>query len=956
MEKFSSSIKKKYHERLINQQEQWPFRHGEKLIRLELVKRKRGECYIDEREEHHSQAAQRQSTKYYRNLQHSQRKEDIERIPMSYSDLFKPDTGPGVRKRIRRVLVEGDAGIGKTTLCTSISEDWANEKLFQEFSLLLLIPLYEKKVASATSLSELLALLHSSSNLRTLIANFIEEEEGENVLIVADGWDELRETERHDHSFLYKLFFGNLFPFLTVLLTSRPSASASLHRLSCIDRFVVICGFNKYNVKEYIELEFADHSAKSDRLLEQLKNNPLIGSICSIPLNCAIICHLWRTLEETLPITMTELYTKIILNILFRNVRKWYSSLEGLTNFDDLPGDLSKSWWLLCEFAFLTLTKDSIVFSQEELHCFFLQDIEMDKNIPCFGLIQYTKPILDTGYGTSFHFLHLTFQEYLAALHFAKQSLASQYESLFVMKSQRFSMVWRFSFGILFRKPLTMAVGPMLDVDIVVDYLTQVTELSYMMLCHCAFEANYGPVTHKIVQYLQDFSIPSPHSAHDCEAVLYLLSHSDNRDKILNQVRFENCVNSKLIIKFADILANKYGLLQISSMKVCGGQLTDSDICHLFNKGDISFLSLGYLELNGNELTTASFLSMTYYCSYDLFHLDLSYNPLGVSGLQNLESAICSDRLVSLHQLAIQQTLTSDQDINSALLTSLCSAISRHCLHFNDLDLSHNNLGVPGAQAIGVALHQLATQGKYFALKLNDTELHNEGISMLIHSLNHPCYLSCLLMCSNSIGTGGIMQLAEGISSGKLYITGDESPYFKDLDLSDNPLCLEQILNLLVAASHSCSVRRLTLSKCWLTNCPRCFSTIEISEDVYATITCLYLDDNHFSGDNVHILVCFMLLCRNLIFLSCCQCGITSKDLKHLLSLFSSSEHKQSLAIHRWWLNDNELNDKGILDLIEYLPLFQHSPEIDISGNPVSSDMQESLQGALVSLKVIILC
>ena len=171
---------------------------------------------------------------------------------MSYSDLFKPDTGPGVRKRIRRVLVEGDAGIGKTTLCTSISEDWANEKLFQEFSLLLLIPLYEKKVASAASLSELLALLHSSSNLRTLIANFIEEEEGENVLIVADGWDELRETECHDHSFLYKLFFGNLFPFLTVLLISRPSASVSLHRLSCIDRFVAICGFNKYNVKEYI--------------------------------------------------------------------------------------------------------------------------------------------------------------------------------------------------------------------------------------------------------------------------------------------------------------------------------------------------------------------------------------------------------------------------------------------------------------------------------------------------------------------------------------------------------------------------------------------------------------------------------------------------------------------------------------------------------------------------------
>ena len=383
MERFSSSIKKKYRERLIHRQEQWPLRHGEKLIRLELVKRKRGEMYIDEREELLRHSASRKSTKRRSDL-HSQRKENIERIPLSYSDLFKPDIG--VRKRIRRVLVEGDAGIGKTTLCTSISEDWANGKFFQEFSLLLLLPLYEKKVASAASLPELLALLHSSSNLRAIIANFIEEEEGENVLIVADGWDELSETERHDQSFLYKLFFGNLFPFVTVLLTSRPSASASHHRLSSIDQFVTICGFNKHNVKEYIEPEFADHNAKSDRLLEQLENNPLIGSICSIPLNCAIICHLWRTLEEALPVTMTELYTKIILNILFRNVRKWYPSLEGLTNFDDLPADLSKSWWL-CEFAFLALNKDSIVFSQEELRCFFHQGNDTDKKILCFGLL-----------------------------------------------------------------------------------------------------------------------------------------------------------------------------------------------------------------------------------------------------------------------------------------------------------------------------------------------------------------------------------------------------------------------------------------------------------------------------------------------------------------------------------------------------------------------------------------
>ena len=88
---------------------------------------------------------------------------------------------------------------------------------------------------SAESLPELLALLHYSSSLRSLVANIIEEEEGENVLIVADGWDELSETERYDQSFLYKLLFGKLFSFVSVLLTSRSSASASLHKLSNID-------------------------------------------------------------------------------------------------------------------------------------------------------------------------------------------------------------------------------------------------------------------------------------------------------------------------------------------------------------------------------------------------------------------------------------------------------------------------------------------------------------------------------------------------------------------------------------------------------------------------------------------------------------------------------------------------------------------------------------------------
>ena len=163
-----------------------------------------------------------------------------------------------------------------------VSEDWANEKLFQQFELLLLLPLRMKAIASAGSLPELLKLLHSSATICSFVASYLEEEEGESVLVIADGWDELSESERQKESFLYQLLF-KMFPLMSVVLTSRPSASASLHRLPCIDRFVEVCGFNKDNIKEYIQCEFPSDQEKAGHLLEELESNPLVCLLYTSP-------------------------------------------------------------------------------------------------------------------------------------------------------------------------------------------------------------------------------------------------------------------------------------------------------------------------------------------------------------------------------------------------------------------------------------------------------------------------------------------------------------------------------------------------------------------------------------------------------------------------------------------------------------------------------------------------
>ena len=398
MEKFVDSIKNKYQERLINREKQWPHCHTNKLIRLELVERRRGESYSA-------------------NQPRGRETENVKRAPLAYDQLFEG------KKRIRKILVEGDAGIGKTTLSVSISEDWANGKLFQQFELVLLLPLRLKEVALAGSLCELLKLLHSSKKKCDAVVSYLDEEEGEKVLIVADGWDELSESKKVEDSFLYKLLFES-FPLLSVIVTSRPSGSAQLHNHPYIDRFVQIHGFEKDNIKEYVQSEFADDKAKAERLLKQLESNPLIESVCSIPISCAIVCHLWRVTEETLPTNLTQLYTKVILNIILRNIKKidvFNDIIKNISCFDDIPADLKDSWWLLCKFALHALQEDQVVFSQKELDS-FSQDLALDRTIfNCFGLLQSADSIVDTGCEASFHFLHLTFQEYLAALYLVKQ-------------------------------------------------------------------------------------------------------------------------------------------------------------------------------------------------------------------------------------------------------------------------------------------------------------------------------------------------------------------------------------------------------------------------------------------------------------------------------------------------------------------------------------------------------
>ena len=940
--KFVTSIKKKYKGRRLIHEKQLLSCRSEKLVRLELVERER--------------------------LQPSEQRGSgdnrVIRTPLAYADLFKVESG---KKEVKTILIDGDAGIGKSTFCTSISEKWASGEIFQEFELVLLLPLREQEVASAGSLLDLLKVLHPSNKICELVKEYFEEDEGK-FLVIADGWDEVSEEKREEGLFLYKFLFGAKYNSVSTLVTSRPFASAPLHLCTCIDQFAEIRGFDKEHIVEYINSEF--DKKKASQLLEKLESNPLIESICSVPLNCVIICHLWRELEGDLPTTMTRLYTKIILNIINRNIRRdsAYKNTLNLQTFDDMPETLQESWWLLCEFALQTLKKDQLVFSDEELKHFFPQGLSLGDDILCFGLLQSSVASLVVGCGRSYHFLHLTFQEYLAALYLVKQecsqvtvanSLISRLTTLFKVPMEQDllsdgksdSIVLLFFFGIVYAFEIFQSsVGQRV--------LTALTDLDgqhsphELVLCHWAFEAHNDRFVHIVANRLHG-CYPHPNTIRDFAVVVYVIANTPECTDVAIHLCGCNLHDSH-ITTLTDVLASKDGRLQVKKLDLRNNELTDRGITDLFHRASAAFQSLECLNLEASQVSyrisgeCIDLIVATLAKSFKKVTFSFSDNPLKVPSLTLFRDALCHHQLSSLTELNLTGSLSNNADKNAEFVLALS-----HCRGLRDLNLSQNNLHAPGGRALGKVLSQLSLE----RFGVSNTRLGDEGMAALTQSLDGACHIGCLYLSSNAIHAAGISCLADSVCEGKMVIE-------TFLCLSHNPIGLEGavVLVRLLSSKHF-QAFNVRLNYCELTTaevdnthsisphldesitCVGIREQICRYEIIFSSVTVLHLSGSNFSGEGIHLLAGFMYLCPQLRNLYCGDCEITSDDLKQLLLLLP----QPNLYLEDWNLSWNMIDDDGVSVLIEHLPVFPSLTHIDIHNY-----MYDNIsQGMLTTLKEI---
>ena len=335
--------------------------------------------------------------------------------PINIEDLLSSGSSG---EPVRFLLVEGPPGIGKSTFAWELCRRWDEIESLRDYHTVVLLKLREKWVLKATSLSDLFRY-PSLPEFSRDVAGEVHESHGQHLLLVLDGFDEVSHSF-HEDSVIKSILCKQLLPECTIILTTRPSAKATL-RSVCqpqVDKHVEIIGFTEEERVRYITEVFSKEPELQANFLKYMFLVPHIKSMMYIPFNCAIIAQVYSESQSShhlaIPRTRTQLYKALANSLLVRHMKmeegnREYTSMlpEGL-NKEDM-----ERFRVLAKFAF-----DSYHKGESKKVTFFKEDIP--EGLAHFGFMnESTEMYAGKGVEQTFSFLHLSLQEYLAAWHIA---------------------------------------------------------------------------------------------------------------------------------------------------------------------------------------------------------------------------------------------------------------------------------------------------------------------------------------------------------------------------------------------------------------------------------------------------------------------------------------------------------------------------------------------------------